>query len=330
MKQIDFCAREPHFADHLIPTYLALPKDRRGRFYTGGGSPESAATALRLDAVDIRPVKSDPLGSSRLTVAASYRDLKVSRKAGRPVVMCEHGAGQGYKGVRSGSYIGAEDRDGVVAALVPGEHAAERQRGAHPSIPVYAVGCPKLDARHRAKRRARRGDPTVAISFHWNCMLAPETRSAVTFYRAALEELNTKFNLIGHGHPRIWTRMKRIYGRLGIEAVESFDEVMDRADVYCVDNSSTLFEFASLDRPVVVLNAPFYRRSVDHGMRFWEFADIGIQVDRRWALAPAIESALQDPPEIAERRREIVSQVYGRTDGKAAERAAQALIEIAG
>ena len=51
----------------------------------------------------------------------------------------------------------------------------------------------------------------------------------------------------------------RFYEAHGIEYVPDFDDVLRRADVYACDNSSTLYEFASTGRPVVVLNAPWYR-----------------------------------------------------------------------
>lgn len=323
-RRVDFCAREPHFADHLIPTYRALPDNVRGHFFTGS-DPGAAARARKAG---ISPDAKPPTGASRLTVVASYRDLKIARSMGRPVVYCEHGAGQGYLGVKSGSYIGAEDRDGAVAVLVPGEHAKARQLAAHPDLPVYVVGCPKLDAAHRRPPLPATDKPTIAVSFHWDCLLAPETRSAFRPYRKALPGLARHFKVIGHAHPRMWARVEPVYRSMKIERVRDFDEVLRRAHLYVVDNSSTLFEFASLDRPVVLLNAPYYRKNVEHGMRFWEFADIGPQVHRRMDLIPGVIEALEDPPEFAQRRQEVARAIYGEPDGKAAERAAAALMEI--
>ena len=96
-----------------------------------------------------------------------------------------------------------------------------------------------------------------------------------TGFLAALAE---RWTVLGHGHPRILDQLMPVYEELGIEPAYTFEEVLDRASVYCCDNSSTLFEFASLDRPVVVLNPPWYRREVEHGLRFWEAATVGVQV----------------------------------------------------
>lgn len=321
---IDFLAREPHFIDHLAPVWHALPESLRGRFHT------HIDYFDRLRSKGIEPTRLPIPGNDTLTVAAAYRDLKLARKSGRPVVLAEHGAGQSYKGTDSGSYIGAKDRRGVVAVMVPGQDAARRHTEAHPDIPAYVIGCPKLDERHRDTRPlSQEQRETVAISFHWPASVGvQEAGTAWRHFSGALPKLNREFNLIGHAHPKMARRIKTTYLKWGIEFVPDFDEVMDRAGVYVIDNSSTLFEFASLDRPVVVLNAPWFRPHVEHGLRFWECADVGVQCWNPRELPDAIRVAMADPPEVAARRREIVRQVYGETDGNAAARAADALIEV--
>ena len=101
-----------------------------------------------------------------------------------------------------------------------------------------------------------------------------------------------------------------------------FEDVVRRADLYIADNTSTLFEFAALDRPVIVLNAPWYRRGVEHGLRFWEFADVGVQVDDPESLVDAIGRALEDRD--GSRRRSIVRALYANL-GDATARAADEL-----
>jgi hypothetical protein len=320
---IDVLAREQHFAEHLIPTWKALPKGLRGTFYVHPNMLERVE-ASGVEAVDVTEA---PEGGP-LTLVASYRDLKCARGLGRLVAYSEHGAGQSYAGVISGSYIGAHDRAGVVAVLVPGRMAAERHSASHPTIPAHQVGCPKLDPHHREMRAVRK-KPVVAISFHWQCRVCSETRGAFNHYRRALPALAERFELIGHGHPRALRGMRRHYEKAGIEVVESFDEVIERADVYVIDNSSTMYEWASLDRPVVVLNAPWFRKRVEHGLRFWSHADVGPMASGPQDVAAAIEAAIADPPELVARRQEIVRDVYVACDGKAAERAVRALRSLA-
>jgi CDP-glycerol glycerophosphotransferase (TagB/SpsB family) len=103
---------------------------------------------------------------------------------------------------------------------------------------------------------------------------------------------------------------------------------MDKADVYIIDNSSTLFEFASLDKPVVVLNPPWYRREINHGLRFWEFADVGVNCNNGGKLASCVDKALDDPSEIQKRRRQINNILYPIRDGSSSERAANEIEKI--
>lgn len=318
---IDFIAGERHFGDHLYPIWRALPGRLRGAFYVPEQLLESASAA------DVAALPLAGAGSGGLTVVASYGDLQVARDLGRRVVYCEHGAGQSYVGTRSGSYIGALDRAGVVAVLVPGRDAARRHEAVHPTIRAHPIGCPKLD-RHHALPRSLPDGAVVAVSFHWNCRVCRETQGAHRHYRNSLQRLAERFQVIGHGHPRAIGQLRRDYAQAGIEVVEDFEQVIERATVYCVDNSSTMYEWASLDRPVVVLNAPWFRRDVEHGLRFWSHADVGPMVLDPGSLPAAIETALADPPELAERRREIVRDIYLACDGKAARRAAAALALI--
>src|SRR4029079_2253577 len=119
-----------------------------------------------------------------------------------------------------------------------------------------------------------------------------------------------RYTTIGTAHPRIARAAEKAYADTGIEGA-SAEEFLRRAEVLACDNTSLGWEFISLDRPVVWLNAPWYRRGVEHGMRFWEWADSGVQVDEPEQLNAAIALALADEPAQQERRREVAAQVYG-------------------
>jgi hypothetical protein len=111
----------------------------------------------------------------------------------------------------------------------------------------------------------------------------------------------------------------------GVETVDSFDEIMERADLYVADNTSTLYEFASLDRPVVVLSPPFYRRDVKHGLRFWDHVP-GVQVSHPDELDAALHEAWADFPARAALRHKAVEAAYGVMDGQAARRAREHIL----
>ena len=103
--------------------------------------------------------------------------------------------------------------------------------------------------------------------------------------------------------------------------------MLDRADLLVGDNTSALYEFASTGRPVVVMNAPQYRRDVHHGLRFWDYPP-GLQVDRPEQLADTIARALSDPEPARAVRAAAVAETYAYTDGRAAERAVAAIDEV--
>lgn len=270
------------------------------------------------EAFGARVWRSQPPRSRTPTLCASLYDLRMARQAGRPVILMEHGAGQSYvSGARNG-YVGGE-RDGVIAVLLPGFGPAAVHRRMHPAIPAFVVGCPKLD-------RMRGGGDRPVVSFHWSCPNLPETRNGLAHFRPGLEKL-AEVGALGHGHPKAWQNLRAVYVRLGIEPVEHFADAIARASVYICDNSSTIFEAAALDVPVVVLNAPHYRRDVDHGMRFWEYADVGVQVSDPAKLQAAVAEALADPPERRRRRREIADAVYAHR-GRATATAVEAIEEV--
>ena len=220
------------------------------------------------------------------------------------------------------AYAGGRDRDRVVLFANVNETVHAANQRAYPDVPGIIVGSPKLD--HLTTRCAPR-TRTVAFSWHWDCKIAPETRTAWFEYRDTLGELHGDWTPLGHAHPRAWNLVEDQYRRLGWNTARTFDEVIDRADVYVCDTSSTLYEFAALDRPVVVLNSKHYRRDIEQGLRFWR--DIpGIQVDTPADLNAAIQEAL-DTDTWSPVRREITPRVYPHI-GEASQRAAGAILAL--
>jgi len=252
-------------------------------------------------------------------IVAGYRDLLRVRP--REVVFLEHGTGQTYGGATP-AHPGGRNREAVSLFICPSDRVAEKNLARYPDTPTVVVGSPVMDYHHRNPSRPESG--LVAVAFHWNALTAPEARSAFRHYAAAIVELAKERTVIGHGHPRVENVLRRFYANNGITWV-SLDEVYRRAEVLVVDNSSVGWEFLSLDRPVVWLNAPWYRKSVDYGMRFWEFADSGVQVDDPADLPFSVAEALMDTHRA--RRREVVHEIYAYTDGRASERAARAIEE---
>lgn len=309
---IDFLASAPHYRDHLNAVAGALPSEARGEFI-----------APRHEGPD-NPV-----------LVASFGDLKTAERMGRTrIAIMEHGAGQSYGGrggMQHGSYAGGLHRDAASLFLHPGPHPAERDRRAYPGARVEVVGSPHLDT--LPKRKGKRGR-VVAFTFHFNGPLCSETRTAYPHFFPFIAGLASKYELLGHGHPMLWDRgrpgqrLADRYRKAGIEPVRDFVEVCRRADVLIFDNTSAGFAFAATGRPVVVMNSPRYDRRVDHGLRFWEASDVGVNCDDPTRLADCIEEALADPPERKAAREAALDLVYAYRKG-AAKRAADALMDWA-
>lgn len=314
MGKIDFYAPAPHYFDHLEPIYRALSEEYRGQFFIESGIIEYAKKKLRnVLAMSSRSKLIEKLKKNiGLLVVAGIEDVKVATDAGRIPVLVDHGSGQTYIDSKNGSYAGGQKRENVTLFIVPNEWSAKSNRAAYPDTPVEIVGCPKLDRWHNEEPKERSKKPVVCVSFHWSCEISQETRGGFHYFKDVLPELakSEEFELVGHAHPNLAKFAYPFYHKHRIRILPTFDDVLNEADVYIIDNSSTLYEFADLDRPVVVLNPPWFRRDVHHGLRFWECADVGVNCDKPEDLKDAILKALEDLQEIAQRRREIMKQVY--------------------
>ncbi len=303
---IEFLATASHYRDHISAVRDAVPPEARGGYIT----PQSPG--------------SDPV------LVAAYGDLIRARAMGRTrIAIMEHGSGQSYAGrdraSRFGSYAGGRNRDAASLFLHPGEHPADRDRKAYPAARVEVVGSPFLD-----KLPAREGTPgrVVAFSTHFNAPIAPETRSAWPWIFPEIVALAERYEILGHAHPRWFDRVVKQYRRFGIEPVRDFTDVCRKADVYVCDNSSTLFAFAATGRPVVVVNPPYYDRRVNHGLRFWEASEVGVNCNDPATLGDCIEEALADSPARKAKREAALDIVYAYRTG-AGKRAADVLMDWA-
>lgn len=330
---IDIIATRTHYLEHLLPVWWALPEERRGGVY----APASRGVIPMCEALGI-PAESAYAPRSREPVLLSGGgDLTYA--GSRPVIQLEHGAGQTYLGLDDPSHAGGRGRDGVALFCHPREQTAALDRARYPEAQVEVVGCPRLDRWH-AKRKAEsvslrepgipdsgiRNSPTVGVTFHWpaDTVNVPEARWAFPHYgRAALEVLALRYPVVGHGHPRGagWLRSEYVAARIPWEP--NLDRFFSRIDVLVADNTSALPEFASaLDKPVVFLNAPWYRRDVEHGCRFWDWPRGQVEVDDPGGLVDGVTEALLDGRGRAEARRAMTRATYAFDDGLAAERTA--------
>ena len=157
-----------------------------------------------------------------------------------------------------------------------------------------------------------------------NCELVPEAQSAWPWFqpearRVAIALRRRGMLPVAHAHPRIAKMVRWHLERAGFEWWD-YDDVLTKGACLVADNTSALYEFAHVDRPIVVLNAPWYRKHVHHGLRFWECIP-GLEVDELDDLVPAIFDALGDDDPGQVQRQRCAEQVFPLQDGNCTARA---------
>lgn len=328
MKIDAYCSLR-HYLDHVAPIWRALPEHLRGTLI----APQDVAAWGRRSGAPhpVEAVQGFPDRRSRQPViVASFTDHHAVRP--RPTVLVNHGAGQSYLGDQNArgheAFSGGPGRERVLLHIEPGPLAAMQTAKAGQSYAM--VGSPRLDPWHDGSCRVDHQSRVVAIGFHHNARQGGcvEQWSALEHFRPVLADLAQRFDLLGHGHPRSWDRTSHMWGTLGVRAEPDFAKVLDQAAVYVTDTSSTGPEFASTGRPVIFCSAPWYRRHVKHGGRFWEWPQHALHVEEPGDLADAIATALSDPSELVARQWPMVDGVFAAEDGQAAQRAAEAIVSL--
>lgn len=315
---IDFYASERHYVDHIVPVWNALGTLRIGHHFIVPLNLLKYAMAKIEEPGQVLGVKSHfdfmSFSEGKRALVAGVKDISTVQRAGyRHIAFMEHGVGITY-GNHSSYAGGRGQRTQVELFLAPNLIVQEKTEKALPGARSWVVGTPKMDSfSPRRVTNMQEGKKVVCVSFHWDGGgVAPEAGSAFNHFKKMLPILARwrGFHLIGHGHPRAMGRLRAEYEKLGIEVVEDFEEVMRRADLYVCDNSSTIYEFLVTGKPVVLLNAPEYRKNVNWGIRFWDFADIGPMVDDPNELLRAVLHTLEYPEEWEAARLRAVIDLY--------------------
>jgi hypothetical protein len=279
----------------MIPIWNMLPLEYRGVFYIDK-TLSKYANGLGLDFTIGLP-------SDNITIVSSYGDYKKTRGH---VIYMEHGIGNTYS-THHPSYAGGLGKDKVVLFLNQHELTQEKNVASYPDVKNVIIGTPKMDYIIPRPITGR----VVCLSFHWDCKVCPETRSAFNYYRFIIPKLleSDKYTLIMHAHPHMNGEWQQEFKTLKVQFYENFSDILEIADLYAVDNSSTMYEFAAAGRPILALNCPLYRKEINHGIRFWDYIP-GQQVENYHELPAIIEHTFDNPHEWDERRNEIVEKLY--------------------
>lgn len=311
--RVDVVGSERHYYSHMVPIYNALPDELKG------------------DIHPIRPINQITAPPrSRVAMVASWQDMAPLRHLTR-FIYVEHGAGQSYGGdVKTahwpGYSLGGAKHTDVLGYICPSQTVADRWAPAN----AVAVGCPKLDA---LLSDPIEPDPrSVCIAFHWDCRISPEARSAFEHYAHRLRDIvqawrDQGWEVWGHAHPKWEGQIDDTLRRAGCTVTSKDDAVLRRCGMLVMDNSSLMYEFAALNKPVITLNAPWYRRDINHGLRFWDSLPGPVSSHPEELVALDLDHAHEKmhQPAWTYRRLDVASNVYAHRDGKSSQRAAEAI-----
>jgi hypothetical protein len=312
----DFFARRTHFIDHLAPIWNCLD-DFRGKFYV----PEELVVYASSKGIKAHGLKSAtrktlsvaPPGMTPI-VCAAYNDLEMAYNAynRRPLILMEHGVGLCFSDYSPGYAGGMGLRKRVCLFLAPNKYIRDKTARTFPTAPQAIIGTPKMDPIVWNPPKEKLINPTIAVSFHWDGkMICPEAGNALAHYIDILPELAKRYKIIGHGHPKIIDKLLELYDRVGITDVErDFDKVMEKADIYINDASSTAYEFCITGKPTILLNAPWFDRKAKHGIRFWDYTGFAPHVNEPSELFQVIDKTIEDPTEYETERRKMVKDLY--------------------
>ena len=345
---VEFIVSERQYLDHLPQVYKALPDYLQGLFHVSGELLQKLSMAKGIPKEKIRVFhlgKENPVltpGDDVMTVA--IKDARLAKECGGPrkrIYMGEHGCGQTYNS-GNGSYAGGLDRGFLALCLVPGDIPYKKQIANYPNIPCVRIGCPKLDffkGYKKPDKILQLHEMTIGISFHYSCTVCPETGTAWPFFWNSVAKLirdNPETQFLGHAHPRAmngdvltkWLQLQTECSNLKV--TDDFNHILVKADLYIMDQSSTIFEFAALDKPVILMNSPHFRKNVHHGMRFWELADIGVNVEYKEDMEAAVKRAIlgEMQDSYSAKRKAYTQIVYSVPIGEAAQACAQAIIDF--
>lgn len=258
-------------------------------------------------------------------MVASSQELRRARHPHNKAILVEHGAGQVYKNDRSNAYSdGKIGYENVVGFVCSTDTVFQRRRQLFPNIPSVLAGVPKLDKFSLFLPEIK----TACLTFHWDCSVSQESGCGFPYFlkaiKAALPIWRAQgWTIYGHYHPRQPSLISE-YKKLGIPVLHTEEEVFNTCSVLIADNTSLLFEFMGLGRPVLFLRSPYWRprdiSETQHGLRFWDVIDHGYD-----EVGPA------DLPCVSLDNLSMGDDwtPYGDLiDGRASERAAQFIVDI--
>lgn len=287
---IIFYTSQPHYNDHCTPVFKRLCERYPETFLVTRDPRFSTHPNVRT----VLPLKTAP----KFFVVCSKVDAEHIAQyfPAVPRVWFEHGIGLSFTAPHVAYPGGHGVRSASALILSPNQWAFKRDA---PNAQTVIVGTPKMDTVpfdvHRSFKVRR---PFVVWQTHWNCLNFPETKSAFKEFAPFANELSRAFpGLSVHFHPRCSKYTRATILKTGLPVV-NYKTAM-RADMLIGDAGSMPYEFMAQNKPVLFLNSKAYRKSIDHGLRFWQDVpglqcsqprDLVLYAKQAWATAAGWQS----------------------------------------
>jgi len=343
--------------DHLyyIPQFLPVAKELKSRqqsflfLLMGKDSPaqnQIAFDSLQNLGYDTQFYNEETSQlSCKFLISGSngYPMLKVSFQYSCLIV---HGIG-----TKAGYYT--EEQNKHHLRFVEGQHRVDKIRELFPDVKseLYNVGFAKLDGIFDIKQ----SDKDLLFSKMGFDKSKPTLLYAPTFYPSSIDKMPKSFpvdfkdyNIIVKPHFfsfllktykhhlkkfDIWKKYTNVY----FAGVEEYNLVpfMAVADLMISDESSAIFEFAALNKPVICNRNVKYRwtyrlfkskirKRMDVQMD--QFRDVATPIYNYNALLVAVKYEIDNPNVKAASRKEISEQIVGTVDGKVSQRIVDILL----
>lgn len=248
-------------------------------------------------------------------------------------------------GTKAGYYT--EEQNKYDIRFIEGQHRVDTIKQLYPQAhsKLYNVGFAKLDGVFRLSQKDR-------TDLFYKMGLDPLKKTilyAPTFYPSSIDKMPKAFpadfleyNLIikphffsfliktYRHHLKAFNKWEK-YPNVYFAGVEEFNLVpfLSIADIMISDESSAIFEFAALDKPVICnRNVKFRltyrlfkwkkRKRMDAQMD--PFRDVAISVNRYSELKSAVAEELANPGRKSLDRKRICDQIVGMVDGNVSQR----------
>jgi len=232
--------------------------------------------------------------------------------------------------------------------FIEGPHYERRLREMYPQANLAAVGYAKVDPfSYPEPERPRLDLAALGLDPAKKTLLYAPTHMPSSFPRMAADfpAHFADFNLLVKPHSlsffggkkashrrlmELWARAPNVH----VAAYDEYDPLpyMAAADLLISDESSVLFEFAVLDRPIVWCDFLWVHWTRRGPLRYRLRRRLDASIDPHRAMAAhasrygdlrrLVEAELSDPGRFREPRRRCVEALIGPTDGKVSERIA--------